>query len=429
MLNKVRNLQRHDLLMKTAWLILTVTVMLTQIHAVRAQTPPPNDNFADRLVLPGSSVTFTGTTANATVEVDEPGYYASTYSTVWWSWTAPTNSFVSFNVISVTGTPPCMLAIFTGTNVESLHLVAESHEINQFYDFLLFWTWFNAVGGNTYHIRMGNWQWPGSNTVVLKLIATNAPVVVSHPQSITVEENDSGLFTVAAFAHGLRYQWRHNSTNLPGETRPALILRNVAASQSGPYDAVLSDGTGTNFYQSATTMVATLTVNPPSVPARLHVLGSANSNRLAFDLHGASSRIYALEVSTNLLNWRFFNHVDPNVTVTNPVIPFDNKNFFDGTVITMPAVKSREFLRPWRYSDHRQDCVNTLKAFHFAKEQWAIGNFKSSTDMPAVSDLIGIDRYIHFDTGMMPSCPLNGMYTLGTMSARPTCSVAGHTLE
>src|SRR5947209_11155950 len=42
--------------------------LLIMVTMVLNAAPPPNDHFADRIVLTGSSITFTGTLAGATLE-------------------------------------------------------------------------------------------------------------------------------------------------------------------------------------------------------------------------------------------------------------------------------------------------------------------------------------------------------------------------
>src|SRR6266446_2795877 len=81
--------------------------------------PPPNDNFANRIVLTGNDITFTGTVAGATSESTanawEVGYFSSCPAwTVWWSWTATQNSPVVLQALdspkdfTCGGSIPCM---------------------------------------------------------------------------------------------------------------------------------------------------------------------------------------------------------------------------------------------------------------------------------------------------------------------------------
>ncbi|MEI7731802.1 MAG: hypothetical protein WCO56_19675 [Verrucomicrobiota bacterium] len=75
--------------------------------------------------------------------------------------------------------------------------------------------------------------------------------------------------------------------------------------------------------------------------------------------------------------------------------------------------------------DHRKcECINNLRQLDGAKEQWALDNHKTAKDTPAMTDLVGTDKYIK---GSL-SCLLGGTYTLHTMTNKPTCTVSGHTL-
>ena len=71
-------------------------------------------------------------------------------------------------------------------------------------------------------------------------------------------------------------------------------------------------------------------------------------------------------------------------------------------------------------------CVSNLKQIEGAKEQWAMVNKKGATDTPTSTELVGsvTDGFIK----TYPSCPTSGTYTIGNMSTRPVCTVAGHVL-
>ena len=51
-------------------------------------------------------------------------------------------------------------------------------------------------------------------------------------------------------------------------------------------------------------------------------------------------------------------------------------------------------------------------------------NKKVSTDQALNADLYGATAYIRDE----PQCPANGTYTIGIVSAKAACTVAGHTL-
>jgi DNA repair exonuclease SbcCD ATPase subunit len=71
-------------------------------------------------------------------------------------------------------------------------------------------------------------------------------------------------------------------------------------------------------------------------------------------------------------------------------------------------------------------CVNNLRLFDAAKQQWALENKKQSTDTPGVEDL---RPYLgRGPNGEMPTCPDGGTYTIGAVGEKPTCSIPAHAL-
>lgn len=76
---------------------------------------------------------------------------------------------------------------------------------------------------------------------------------------------------------------------------------------------------------------------------------------------------------------------------------------------------------------HMNACINNLRLIDSAKQQWALENKKQATDTPTMDDLLP-----YFGPGPnntnAPSCPEAGVYTIGPISERPTCSISGHVL-
>jgi len=71
-------------------------------------------------------------------------------------------------------------------------------------------------------------------------------------------------------------------------------------------------------------------------------------------------------------------------------------------------------------------CINNLRLFDAAKQQWALEFKKQATDIPTMADL---QPYLgHGSNGEMPSCPDGGVYTIGTIAEKPVCSIPGHVL-
>src|SRR5215472_1879755 len=80
-------------------------VLLGLIGNTHAQTPPPNDNYADRIVLSGSYLTAAGTLVGATfesVETNSTPPFSNgpqTGGSVWWTWTAPQSTAVVIQLV------------------------------------------------------------------------------------------------------------------------------------------------------------------------------------------------------------------------------------------------------------------------------------------------------------------------------------------
>jgi hypothetical protein len=105
-----------------------------------AQSSPVNDNFENRIILSGRSVTFPGTLANATIEAGEPlgvwnsGAFAPwTYfalyvdASVWWSWTAPATGPTTLEIFnsSTNAIKASGMDVWTGTNLATDFAIVE----------------------------------------------------------------------------------------------------------------------------------------------------------------------------------------------------------------------------------------------------------------------------------------------------------------
>jgi hypothetical protein len=74
----------------------------------------------------------------------------------------------------------------------------------------------------------------------------------------------------------------------------------------------------------------------------------------------------------------------------------------------------------------RNSCIGRLMLIDAAKYQWALENKKQPTDTPTWQDL---RIYCgHGTNGELPTCPGGGVYTIGAVGQKPTCSIPGHHL-
>jgi uncharacterized protein YjdB len=86
-----------------------------------------------------------------------------------------------------------------------------------------------------------------------------APIITQQPVSAAVTMGQPATFSVSATSGStLSYQWRKNATNISGATRNSYTTPATAAGDNGAnFDVVVA-----NQYGSATSAMATLTVNP-----------------------------------------------------------------------------------------------------------------------------------------------------------------------
>src|SRR5690349_19072091 len=90
--------------------------------------PPPNDNFANRITVTGSSAQFNSTHVGATIENGEPKHsrLRSNENSVWYTWTAPSAGGV---VIVVKTTNPSfvtpIVAVYRGNILGTLTKIGD----------------------------------------------------------------------------------------------------------------------------------------------------------------------------------------------------------------------------------------------------------------------------------------------------------------
>lgn len=91
------------------------------------------------------------------------------------------------------------------------------------------------------------------------------PIIIEHPDSLTICEGDSAEFTVllaAAFRPGAEYQWRRDGMPIDGANANQFTIANVTPADAGDYDVVISNVCG----DSVTSTGATLSVpEPPTI--------------------------------------------------------------------------------------------------------------------------------------------------------------------
>jgi hypothetical protein len=408
--------------------------------AAFSQTPPPNDNFSNSIVLTGTDVTFSGTLAGATVEDfrEISTWFLVSGETVnqsvWWTWTAPTDTVLTLQTISYLGNGSNLIAdaveIYYATNgsvsPDGLILPALATERIDA-RFAPQTISVPVVGGSNYHIHLVG---DSSAAYTFRLKATNTPLIVQQPKNQTVFSNTSTLFYTfytGLAPDGFTFQWQHNGTNLPEEIAPIIAFTNINSSMAGSYSVIISNSAG-----SITSAPATLTISQSNFPVSLATI-SINSKAFTFSVSGESGRSYRLQSSTDLVNWT----QELNFSI-NPFVPPNTSVFFNSnasSVLISSNIAARKFFRVTPYIISHSDaeiCINNLREISVAKMLWQRANTLPPIATPTAANLLPyLPRHI------LPFCPddenqaFSTSYQIGSLLIVPTCDISptNHLLE
>ena len=221
-----------------------------------------SDNYADRPFLGGLTNYATASSTSFTKEPGEPAH-AFRYGTrsAWVAWTAPRNGNVivdtfgsSFDTVLVlyTNNPPPAGTVsnltYLGANLDAGG-TPQSQVI------------FTAVAGQSYSLAVDGTLFGESGTIHLHISQTNTPpVVTASPQSVIASVGDNVSFSVSASgASPLTNQWRWNGASIGGATGSTFTRTNVALTNAGLYDVIVSNSGG-----AATSAPAVLVVRAPA---------------------------------------------------------------------------------------------------------------------------------------------------------------------
>lgn len=88
-----------------------------------------------------------------------------------------------------------------------------------------------------------------------ELFVTQAPKIITHPQSLDVIEGQRAFFEVIATGGALSYIWTHNGKVIRDETQPRLVIESAQTSNQGVYVVTVFNSKG-----SVVSSPATLTI-------------------------------------------------------------------------------------------------------------------------------------------------------------------------
>ncbi len=155
-----------------------------------------------------------------------------------------------------------------------------------------------ATDAGSYTVVVTN---PGGSVTseVATLTVMIPPGITTQPQSLTVTQGQTALFSVEASGTApLSYQWSLNGTAVPNATSSILTLNNVQMTNAGGYSVVV-----TNVAGLVTSTVATLTVTNPNITLSLSSGGGMTPSGFAFQLSVPIGSTYVILASTNNRDW------------------------------------------------------------------------------------------------------------------------------
>jgi hypothetical protein len=157
------------------WIEATDDLGATTSSNLNVTVPPPNDKFANRISLTGTTALVAGINSGASKEPGEPNHVGDFGGrSVWWCWTAPAGGYITIGADLVTpwGSHSPLLAVYTGTSVSNLTLIAGSASIHNGPAQVSF----SVNAGTTYQIAVDG-QSGFSGNISLRLAPTQAPII------------------------------------------------------------------------------------------------------------------------------------------------------------------------------------------------------------------------------------------------------------
>jgi hypothetical protein len=257
---------------------------------------PFNDAFADRILLTGISNAVRGSILGAR---DEPSRVdaANGGRVVWWQWTAPADGPVEIHTVG--SSHDTLLAVYTGTAVDSLLLVTENHDFLGEAGSGPSRVVFNAVAGQGYQIAIGSFKtnYAAGGVMLTVRQPPPPPLIVEHPRSPNGVSVTNAAFTLGVTAEGLtplfKYQWLFNGSPIPNATNATHALGPLSRTKSGLYAVTITNdfGSVTSSNADVWVQVPQLVQAPQRLPdgrVQLHFSdpdGTISANPSRFEVH------------------------------------------------------------------------------------------------------------------------------------------------
>lgn len=217
-------------------------------------SPPPNDDFEDRIVLSSDSTSTLGTNELASRQSGEPtNPSVAGGRTVWWQWTA-SNQAGDVTISTAGSDFDTTLAVYQGTSLANLTLVDANDDSGGLQSAVTF----PAQAGQVYQVQVDGYSGRTGNIQLNYPAASGGPVITEQPTDQTVLVG--GTFSLSIAVTGtapLTYQWIRTDQGdaaIPGADAPTYSVTSASEADQGSYAVVVSNPEGQA--RSATVFVA-----------------------------------------------------------------------------------------------------------------------------------------------------------------------------
>lgn len=234
-----------------------------------------NDNFANRIVLPGGNFIYKGRNFGHTKEGGEPNHAGDAGGrSSWWSWTPSASGTAT--ITTVGSGFDTLLSVYTGGAVNSLTLVAENDDIGG--GNTRSSVTFAATSGTPYRIAVDG-KGGAFGEITLDIVAGGSPIISRSPTAFTPSVSEgqnanSQHFSVGNVGGGtLNYTisddvaWLSVSPGSGSTTfadQPHTITYNTSSLTPGGYSATITitDPAATNNPQTISVNLTVMAIPP-----------------------------------------------------------------------------------------------------------------------------------------------------------------------
>ncbi|MGA2176288.1 MAG: immunoglobulin domain-containing protein [Verrucomicrobiota bacterium] len=244
------------------------TVVVTNVGGYQSA-----DNFSNRISINPLVSPVIGNNLNATREPGEPLHDGKPGGkSIWYTWHASFTGVVSLTTLG--STFDTLLAVYTGTNVANLTLVAADDDSGGFFTSLVT---FNCVAGTDYQIAVDGFQ-GAAGTVVLGLPAGTGyrvlnpasgdavPSITQQPTNQVVPAGSTVTLSVSASSVSpLTYQWSFQNMPVAGASNSQFVISNFLSASVGNYSVLVANNVGS--VPSAIANIQVIVTNNTGTPS------------------------------------------------------------------------------------------------------------------------------------------------------------------